>query len=300
VCEIFQQRRREKKVVKERHVLTGRVRCGLCGQRMYLFPDLRSGGTRFMCPSPPKGCARINSREGHLTRLVLDQLFERLARKRFGAIDGQEWLGLHEGAVNAAVDDYASSLRRLAQAYFVRGEMTAGQFLEGREGMFAEVERRLAADTRRPKSLRTVWNLARLRRYWPTFDLEEQRRLVTGEIAFVTVNPATRQGRYFDDKRFDITWRDDLLAQQRATAWVSTAETLQLVGCTRPRLRRFVEEGRLHPEPLGRAWMFSRHEVDNVALAESARLAMERPPARRPGNPNPYRGQRQPSAARRK
>ena len=253
------------------HLLSGVLRCGVCGGSLYPVIQVRDRKEYYTCPVPPKGCSRIAVRSQLVEGAVKDALFQRLHDNGFGSHADRQWSGIHEGGVSETLADFVEALKPLANDYYVRREISRAQFTDAREALYLAHERRLAASDGQPASLRNVRNLPALRRRWEGLDLDEQRAILRSEIAAVTVHRAAKRGRVFDPTRIDITWRDELMAQQRSTAWLTSREVMEILGIGRSALGRRVSSGELHPEKIGSAWVFRRHEVDRAAQNPSER-----------------------------
>lgn len=264
---LLDPKRRTVKSGKTPHLLTGLLRCGICGENLYRTVQIHDGKDYFVCPPPPKGCTRIAVRMHLITEAIVQPLFERLHSKRYGAQSDAHWSGLQDVVVDRTFDELATSLRDLAGDYYQRQEITRAQFLDARDALYVQAEARLGGDVMRPASLGGVHNMPQLRERWATLDLDEQRAILRSEIAYVTVNPAGKRGRMFDPSRVVISWNDELMHQQRSTTWLSTAEVSSRLEISRRQVSRLVERGDLRGERLGPCWMFRRHDVDRLAAA---------------------------------
>lgn len=262
-------------------LLAGLLRCGICGLSLSHVVEYRSGTDMFICPPPPRGCSRISVRTKHITDAVIAELFNRLKDKGIGGRPSGNWDGLHDTAVSQALDTYNDALKDLAKDYYVEKVIGRSQFLDARDALYLEMELGLDARMPRPRAFKGVQNLEQLRRRWQTLTLDEQREIVRSELAHATVHRASRRGHYYDPSRLAVTWHDDLVASQRAVEWLTSAETMQRLGIGRTALRKRVQDGHLLPEPIGRAWMFRRREVEQIRNDAESAARRAAPPARK-------------------
>ena len=246
------------------HLLSGVLRCGVCGTHLYPTLQIRDQKHYFVCPSPPKGCSRVSIRVHLATRAVCEALFERIHNKRYGADTEARWQGLHEAAVDGVFNELHPALKALATDYYVRRTMTRDEFLNARNAWHAAVEQNLTGSDQRPAALRNVHNLPTLRRRWDALELDEQRAILRSEIAHVTVRPAVQRGRVFDERRVEIAWVDDIVGHGHASGCMTTREAADRLGISPRTLRRWVADGKYRPEKLGNTWLFRRNDLDRL------------------------------------
>jgi site-specific DNA recombinase len=194
-----------------RRLLTGLVRCGICGDPLY---GGRNNGKRsYDCRPAPQfsGCGRIRIAAEPLEELVVAAVLERFDE---AAIP----IPRAEAGPDETVEELEVQLAALAEE-FSRGDLEQGEWRALRVGIKArldEVRRhvRVATATRNeaqflgkfhePGSLRRVWNrpdgsggLAH----------DERRAVLAAVIDQIAIAPAVRGRNRFDPERAAITWK---------------------------------------------------------------------------------------------
>jgi site-specific DNA recombinase len=194
------------------HLLTGFVRCGLCGSRLVARP--RSAGVRGYCCSsgpPTNGCGRISRLaepvEAEVARRVLAALdspaFTRALQRAQGDDHHErellERLRVDQAALDQlAVDHYAD--RVLSRSEYLAARST----LEGR----VEAARRELARTTGRHTLATLPSGGQaLREAWDRADLDWRRAVLGAVVERVVLQPARRGVNRFDPKKVEVFWR---------------------------------------------------------------------------------------------
>ncbi|MEX0826237.1 MAG: recombinase family protein [Acidimicrobiia bacterium] len=194
-----------------RYLLTGLLRCGLCGTVMYSRP--RSGGQRrYVCASGPGfgGCGRMAAVSEPVESLVAQAVLYRLDTPELAAA----LAAVSRASTQQAdlVDQVAADeamLDRLATDY-------ADKAISHREWLAARqpIQSRIDAARRRLSRISPTHDIAQyagrsslLQEAWADLPLTRQHAIVRTVLDHLVVKPA-RQGRNtFDPDRFTPVWR---------------------------------------------------------------------------------------------
>ena len=111
-------------------------------------------------------------------------------------------------AEHAEVVRLRKQLDELANLY-AAGAITSAEWLTARQGIADRIEAHKHETHGQPRTLQ-LHNLPRdpekLREYWTSLPLPQQRALLGAVISRVVVKPATRGGNRVGDDRIDIIW----------------------------------------------------------------------------------------------
>lgn len=190
-------------------LLTGLVRCGVCGEKMARGVASR-GRSVWRCHGRPgyPNCGRLMVAALPIEALITEAVLV--------ALDGPEFGQMMSGAGfddedAAAADELAvveGRLLELAET-FAAGEIDKAEWMRARQGLEARVTAARAVLRRRERSgaLAAYVGPGALREAWPGLDENRRRAVITAVIDHVTITPAARQGPRFDPNRVDVTWR---------------------------------------------------------------------------------------------
>jgi site-specific DNA recombinase len=196
--------RRRNATAPPRYLLSGLLRCGLCGMRMVHAPGWGRNKPHYICPQPPRGCNRVS-----VAQEPTDQHISELAVAVFDTATPLTDVEV----VDSPTPDEAAPLRErlvMFEDMMATGQMSAasyGRMVPKIESELAALEERNAdkikakARTRRaPATLGPV----SLREWWPEFSIAKQRELIEVVIDHVDVAKSTRT-RVFDPERLQVT-----------------------------------------------------------------------------------------------
>jgi len=185
-----------------RHLLSGLVRCGLCGTTMTV--RAKSGARRYVCSTAQEGgCGRLQRSADPVEHLITEALFvaveEGVEPHRAAAIDDPtrelyEALARDQGLLDRLEDKVAEELVKPETAKRKR----------------AEIERRMEAARRQLADLGDTRVAARiprnLREVWQDFSLDRRRAIIAVVVERIEIHP---QGMspVFDPAAVKVTWR---------------------------------------------------------------------------------------------
>ena len=186
-----------------RHLLSGLVKCGLCGTTMTVRNN-RSGARRYCCSTAQQGaCGRLERSADPVEQLITEALFvaieEGIEPLRAAAKDDPtrelyEALARDQGLLDRLEDKVAEELIRPEVAKRKRSEIE--RRMETTRRRLAELgDARVAA--RIPRNLRAVWQ---------DFSLDRKRAIIAVVVERIEIHP---QGMspVFDPNAIRVTWR---------------------------------------------------------------------------------------------
>ncbi len=193
-----------------RYLLTGMLRCGLCGSKLYSSP--KEGVRRYGCmPGPGRtNCGRIFIYAEKLEALIADAVLMRLDSPRLveamtTSTDRAEVATVGDAIVTdtARMDDLA--------AMWADGELSREEWKTARDRLEARVvanRRSLSRLTQRDAIENYVGQGEALRVTWESLDLSRQAAIVKAVLDHAIIMPATKPGRNgLDPDRVVPQWR---------------------------------------------------------------------------------------------
>lgn len=185
-----------------KRLLTGVVRCGLCGTSLRSSFDARHNVHNYACPSPTSGgCGRVSIQGVKLDAMVTEMVLEYLATKEVQT-EITPWL--HEELLATK----RRKIRELMAAYQA-DELPKEQVFPAvatLNGDIAALKRDHAAWSR--QQLRANNTTSDVVALWPTMSVDRQRSVIENVIDTVVINPRTIKARgEFDPARVGVVWR---------------------------------------------------------------------------------------------
>ncbi len=194
-----------------RYLLSGLLRCGLCGASLVARPT-SDGTRRYVCAKGPgyAGCGRLAIMAEPVEQLVADAVLYRLDTPALAAALRDE--AARDEATAALVADLASDEAQLTEiaAAYGRREVTFAEYLAARKPIEARIEaakRQLSRTSRAAAIGDYVGDSASLRERWAGLDLSRQRAIVEAVLDRATIGHAVRGRNTFDRSRVDPVWR---------------------------------------------------------------------------------------------
>ena len=193
-----------------RYLLTGMVRCDLCGAKLVARP--RSDKARsYVCSTGPgfTGCGKIRVLAEPLEEVVVEAVIQRLDSPNLSAVLA-ELTDDHQGDdLGSRISDDENMLTVLAEEW-AAGSITRTEWMTARNAIESRLEatrRELARTTRTTALDGFVGAPGALRAAWPALGLERQRAVLTAVLDRVVVGPAVKGRNFFDPERVDVIWR---------------------------------------------------------------------------------------------
>jgi len=201
---------RKRNPVVRSYLLTGVLRCDLCGAAMVATPragtqrkDGRPGASirAYGCHKPSGGCGKVYGLAEPIEELVTEAVLS--------ALDGpalRAWRAESDDGDEAA-DAIAADEARLAELadLWADGEITRAEWLRSRE----RIEKRLTEARRqvRRRPANVLTGIDDLRDAWAVLSLDRRRAIIVAVVDRVTLAPATGVRNRFNPDRVRLTWR---------------------------------------------------------------------------------------------
>ncbi|WP_411720783.1 recombinase family protein [Mycetocola sp.] len=191
------------------YLLTGMLRCGKCGSRLY--SAARQNERRYVCLSGPdhRGCGGITVTAPPVEEWITAAVLYRLDTPQMSdTLSGRQ-------ATDARHTELLAQLRRdqvkmdeLARMW-AEGEISRPEWKAAREPLenrVKTVERQLSQITGTTALEGIVGHGMELRDRWANMNLERQAAIVSAVLDHATINPATIKGGKFDPNRIEPVW----------------------------------------------------------------------------------------------
>ena len=188
------------------HLLTGILKCGLCGKN--LRHAKRGSGGRYVCDPAPKGCGRLAISD-IIEEAVKAEVAQRAPMERSLEVDETiEKLQAEIVAIEESMD-------RLAALHFAEGHLSEREYLAARSSLDdkrasieAELKERLAAAPLTDLLLAPSERAGATEPVeWDDLDLESQRRTISAVLDRIVVAPGKPGSRKLDLSRLKYRWR---------------------------------------------------------------------------------------------
>jgi site-specific DNA recombinase len=207
----FLSLRSKPRAAPRRYLLTGIIRCGVCGERMY-SGTRHDEARRYICYRRPgyRNCGGVSTLAQPVEDLVLEMLLVALD-------DGALAVAMSSRAQVPADDIIGSiqrddiALRALSDDFYVQAIIGRDEFLSARASLSNRLElnrSRLARQTGPELAARFVGASRVLREAWASASLDWRRASVDGLLDRILIMPTTQKGRRpFDVDRVKPIWR---------------------------------------------------------------------------------------------
>lgn len=197
------------------YLLSGLLRCGRCGNRLYsqarhVNPENRV--RRYVCLSGPDqgGCGRLTVVAQPVEGLLTDAVLTRLDSPQLAdALAGKASVDADVAALSAQLDADTTRLDELA-ALYADGTVTAREWIAARDPITARIaaaRRDIAAAT----DTTAVYELAGtggvLRTQWPDLDMDRRQAVIKSILDHAVIGPGTPGSRSLDIGRVAPVWR---------------------------------------------------------------------------------------------
>lgn len=195
--------------VPRRYVLSGMLRCGKCGGKLY--SSVRGETRRYVCMSGPnhRGCGRLTIVAGPVEEWITEAVLLRLDSPEMAdTLAGRATVDDRSAALNDELDSDQAQLAELAQLWAAK-TISSLEWKAAREPIEARlfnINRQLAQINGGNALSGLVGNGNGLRSSWGTLNLSRQAAIIAAILDFATITPATTRGRTFDPFRIVPMW----------------------------------------------------------------------------------------------
>ena len=193
------------------YLLTGLLRCGLCGATLISRP-LADGTKRYVCAKGPgfTGCGRLAINADPVDRLMAEAVLYRLDTPELAAaLAGAASADAATAAEQRSLADDREQLEGLAAMYGNR-QLSHGEWIAARNPIEARIEiarKKLSRMSRSAAIDQHVGHADELRATWGSLPLTRQRSIVSAVLDRATIRPAVRGRGSFDPSRIEAVWR---------------------------------------------------------------------------------------------
>ena len=192
----------------QRFLLSGLLRCGLCGTKLAGRPH-RSGMHRFRCDDGGGGCGRVGVGTAPTEAFLRDAVCAAANEPRTARAVRRRTGRSSESRVQQALQKIAADEAKLGELgeMWDAGEITRAEWLRLRATIETRLEeaRRQAATTD-DAAVEWLGRGEALAAAWDDLPLHRRQAITRALIDRVVVHPPTNRGR-FDPARLEIVWR---------------------------------------------------------------------------------------------
>jgi site-specific DNA recombinase len=197
------------------YLLSGMLRCGRCGNRLFsqahqINPDNRV--RRYVCLNGPDhgGCGRLTVVAEPVEQLLTDAVLTRLDSPQLAKVlAGKSSPDRDVAALAAAVDADQARLDELAGLY-ADGAITAREWITARDPITARIAQ-ARRDIAQATDTSAVYELAgtggALREQWESLDIGRQQAILKSVLDHAVITPGTPGQRRLDINRVRPYWR---------------------------------------------------------------------------------------------
>jgi DNA invertase Pin-like site-specific DNA recombinase len=204
------QKRISGKRAPRRYLLSGMLRCGKCGGKLY--SAARETTRRYVCLSGPdhEGCGRLTVVAAPVETLIAKAVLHRLDTPDLA--DALAGRAAKDAALAVVVDALAedqAQLRELADAYGQK-LITMREWLSAKkpiEDRIAEAEKHISRATHSDALAGLPGNGEQLRTSWDDLNLDRQAAILAAVLDHAVIAPGTPGSRSLDPARVQPVWR---------------------------------------------------------------------------------------------
>jgi site-specific DNA recombinase len=196
--------------IPQRYLLSGMLRCGKCGTRLY--SSARVNTRRYVCMSGPDhgGCGRLTITADPLERLIADAVLYRLDTPELAdALAGRS-------STDERITDLSSSLQTVQErlddlpAAFAAGEISRRDWALARKPLEEQrdhLQRQLGRLTHTSALAGLIGNGQELGRTWSDLTLSRQHAIVKAIIDHIDIAHGNPGVTALDPARVSVIWR---------------------------------------------------------------------------------------------
>jgi len=188
------------------YMLTGIIRCGLCGEPMVGRPS-STHYRRYICNRQPgtRGCGKVTRLADPVEELVVFRFLERLAHTDLTLPENE--LDVAGIAQDIRADERA--LDELSHDYYAEKAITRREFFNTRKSIEERLHRRRRqlAETDKPRALAPLIGRRDVAAVWEGMTFAAKRVALGAVIDQVVIYPAVKGWTRFDPTKVEVRWR---------------------------------------------------------------------------------------------
>lgn len=206
----FATKKRNNTRPPRRYVLSGLLRCGKCGNK--LFSAIRVDTRRYVCLSGPDhgGCGGITVVAPPLEEFLSAAVLMRLDTPEMSdALAGRRAADEQQSALAADLGADEEQMKVLSQMWAAK-EISVGEWKAAREPIEARVRtlsRQLAQLSGSSSLDGLIGHGEQLSESWETLNLDRQSAIIKAVLDYATILPGTPGSRSLDPARIQPVWR---------------------------------------------------------------------------------------------
>jgi DNA invertase Pin-like site-specific DNA recombinase len=202
------ERRSANRRTPQRYALSGMLRCGKCGQRLY--SARREHRRRYVCLSGPDhgGCGRLTVVAEPVEELIAEAVLYRLDSPQLAAALRRGKGDRHASALNKELAADEAQRDELATLYASK-QITAKEWIAARNPIEARIQtirRRLAEQANSSALADLVGKGDTLRAAWSGLTLDRQVAIIAALIDHIAIGAGTRGATTLDPARVQPVW----------------------------------------------------------------------------------------------
>lgn len=210
VLAMYETKRTSGRRAPQRYLLSGMLRCGKCGSRLY--SSARETTRRYVCSKGPDhgGCGRLTVVADPVERLIADAVLYRLDSAEVAdALTGRASSDQASAALSESLAQDEAQMQELAQA-FANRQIRMTDWLTAKKPIEDRIEhttRRLSRVNGHSALARVAGQGSQLRAQWAGLNLGRQHAIVATVLDHAVIQPMTPGVRTFDPARVVPGWR---------------------------------------------------------------------------------------------
>jgi DNA invertase Pin-like site-specific DNA recombinase len=197
------------------YLLSGMLRCGRCGNRLFsqarhVNPDNRV--RRYVCLKGPDhgGCGRLTVVAEPVEQLLTEAVLTRLDSPQLAEVLAGKSSPNHDVAALAALVEADQARLDEVAGLYAEGAISAREWIAARDPITNRIQQ-ARRDIAEATDTSEVYELAgtggALREQWPDLDLERQRAIIKSILDHAVIAPGTPGSRSLDISRVQPYWR---------------------------------------------------------------------------------------------
>ncbi|VXC32052.1 hypothetical protein ARTHRO9AX_270003 [Arthrobacter sp. 9AX] len=206
----FETKKRTNTRAPRRYVLSGLLRCGKCGNK--LFSAVRKETRRYVCQSGPDhgGCGGITIVAPPLEEFLAAAVLMRLDTPQMtDALTGRRAADERQSSLLTELEADRSQMKELSELWAAK-EISSAEWKAARgpiEARIKATERQLAMASNSTALDGLIGTGGHLKETWETLNLDRQAAIIKAVLDYATILPGTPGARALDPARIQPAWQ---------------------------------------------------------------------------------------------